>query len=74
MRKLLRILPHLCEHIDNDKMSILSYILGIYTVKLNGMRPLRLILQKNCINVSEGNKLLSIFDMKGSTFKRNTIK
>jgi len=74
MIKLLKVLPSMCNKINKSKSkSLLSDILGIYTVKMHGMSPMRLILQNNCINVTPGNKLLQIFDLKGSTFKKNVI-
>ena len=54
-------------------MSIISRIYGIYEVKLPGVDPVNLILQRNCMKIQPFNKMLQIFDLKGSTFKREAL-
>lgn len=48
-------------------------IYGVYKVKIRGVLPIYLMLQRNTCISGQG-KLLHKFDMKGSTYKRNVIK
>lgn len=57
----------------NDNQSIISRIYGIYRVKLPGVAPVDIILQRNGLQCDPGNVMVQIFDLKGSTFKRNVM-
>ena len=71
---LMELLPEKVKFLlANGGKSLISRIYGIYKVKCSGMLPLYLILQKNNIQISKDNKLLSIFDLKGSKFQRQVL-
>ena len=59
MDKLLDMLPELVKFVNHsEKKSIMSHIYGIYKIKLSFFHSINLILQKNCMHVSPGNKML----------------
>jgi hypothetical protein len=73
-QRLLDLLPRMVQYINKNKhMSILSRVYGIYEVKLPGVDPVNLILQRNCMQVQGFNKMLRVFDLKGSTFGREAM-
>lgn len=72
---LLDMLPSLVKFIhENDNKSIISRIYGIYRVKLPGVAPVDIILQRNAMQCQPGNVLVQTFDLKGSWFKRNVLR
>ena len=72
---LLKMLPAMVKYVSESRnYSILSRIYGIYTVEMPGVEPVDLMVQKNNNQINENNKIFQIFDLKGSTFKRQVIE
>lgn len=61
------------EYFRGSPQSLISKIFGIYRVKLPGVAPIYLSLQMNCLNINPRNKMIAVFDMKGSMFNRQTL-
>jgi len=53
--------------------SIISRIYGLYIVEYPVISPVYLMLQRNNIQLGIDNKLLSVFDLKGSKFNRRVV-
>ena len=66
-------LPKMLIHLNKNKFSLISKIFGVYRVKMPGGVPIYLTLQQNCININRRNKILTVLDMKGSSYKRNVL-
>lgn len=63
---MLKLLPHLVEHLQDDQQtSSISLIYGVYDVKLKGVSPVSLCVQRNKLYFDPNNRLLQVFDMKG---------
>lgn len=71
--KLMEILPTMLKYLQDNPASLISKIFGIYRVKMPGVVPVYLCLQQNCLNIDVKNSLISIFDMKGSAYKRRIL-
>jgi len=72
--RLLDMLPQMVKFIHENKVrSVMSRIYGIYRIKLPGVEPVDVILQKNAMECQPGNVLIEKFDLKGSLFKRFVI-
>ena len=59
MNKLICLLPKLVKLVKNSHgKSIMSHIYGIYKVELSGFHSINLVLQRNCLKVTPGNRML----------------
>ena len=45
----------------------------MYRVKLPGVAPVDIILQRNALESQPGNVMIQTFDLKGSSFRRNVM-
>ena len=68
--ELLRLLPKLKDHYERNPRSLLSKIIGLFTVKTKAMSEVHLMLMENILRFKEPEKLKFIFDLKGSSVNR----
>ena len=69
----LRIFKAYVDWITIDPWSLLARIYGVFTVKIEGLAPVNLILMGNTLKKSNPKAKLSyLFDLKGSLIKRKT--
>lgn len=74
-KTLLDFLPNMIDFlVKTGGKSLISRIYGLYKVQYSGMSPIYLAVQRNNIKKEENNKIHSIFDLKGSKFKRKELK
>ena len=66
----LQILPQLSEHHKKTPRSLLSKILGVFTVKMRKVDPVHLMLMENTMRLKNPDKLNYVFDLKGSLVDR----
>lgn len=67
-------LPKYVNYVETNKQrSILSRFYGLYEVKMPGVNPVSLVIQSNCLQIQPKNRLVQIFDLKGSMFGRQVI-
>lgn len=68
-----RIFKKYVERITKDQHSLLARIYGIYTVEIENLKPVHLILMGNTLKLADKkHKLTYLFDLKGSIIKRKT--
>ena len=68
-----RIFKDYTELIQKDPGCLLARIYGIYTIKIEGLSPVHLILMGNTLQLADPtHKLTYLFDLKGSIIKRKT--
>ena len=71
---MLNLLPSLTNHLSkNDSDSLISRTYGLFKVIQPGMEPIYLQLQKNTLDVKDGNQIITKFDLKGSRYMRKVI-
>lgn len=58
------------RHLVRNKKSILSRIYGVYTIKMNHLRPVNLVLMQNTMKTD--GVIQKTFDLKGSLYKRES--
>eukprot|EP00347_Sterkiella_histriomuscorum_P009160 403342290 len=58
------------EYLQNNPRSMLARIYGIFTVQMEDIVPVHLILMGNTIQCSKPSEILNKFDLKGSLFNR----
>lgn len=59
------------DHLRNNPTSLLARIYGIYTVKIDGICAVHLMLMAHTMQVVNPVKVERVFDLKGSTVDRN---
>ena len=59
------------DHLRNNPTSLLARIYGIYTVKIDGICAVHLMLMAHTMQVVNPDKVERVFDLKGSTVDRN---
>ena len=57
-------------HYNSNKDSLLSKIIGVFTVKTKYMEKVYIMLMENCMQFHEPEDLRFIFDLKGSRVDR----
>jgi 1-phosphatidylinositol-4-phosphate 5-kinase len=62
------------EHIKNNPNSLLSKILGIFTVEAERFSKVHIMLMENTVRLKDPKKLRAVFDLKGSTVDRLVTK
>ena len=67
---MLRLLPKLKDHYSGNPRSLLSKIIGVFTVKTKAMSEVHLMLMENILRFKQPEKLQYIFDLKGSSVNR----
>ena len=58
------------KHFEQNPNSLISRIYGIYTVKMRGQAPVHLMMLAHTLRIESTDKIERIFDLKGSTVKR----
>lgn len=67
-------LLNLVEHAQFNCQTLLAKIVGVYEVRMQGLRPVNVIVMKNCIlKTHEDNKITLKFDIKGSMISRSAF-
>jgi len=70
LKLFLKMLPdyelHLTEHPD----SVISRIYGVYTIRMQKIATVHLMLMANTLTFRNANQIERIFDLKGSTVSR----
>ena len=66
----MRILPQLSEHFKKVPRSLLSKIFGVFTVKMNKVDPVHIMLMENTMRLKDPERLNYVFDLKGSLVDR----
>jgi 1-phosphatidylinositol-4-phosphate 5-kinase len=61
------------QHIKKNPASLLSRFYGIFTVKINFMKPISVVIMDNLMG-NEVHQIERIFDLKGSLHRRDTKK
>jgi hypothetical protein len=68
---MLKLLPDYVEHLRTNKNSLLSKILGVFTVKSDSINEVHVMLMENTLQLKNPDNLKYIFDLKGSTVGRS---
>ena len=58
------------DHLRNNPTSLLARIYGIYTVKIDGICAVHLMLMAHTMQVFNPDNVERVFDLKGSTVDR----
>ena len=66
MEGYLKFLPEYEIHLNKNSKSLLARIYGVYTIKMNGLSKVNLILMANTLLYKEESKIERVFDLKGS--------
>lgn len=70
----LEMLTKFYQHFKDNRGSMLAKMYGIYTVRLQGMNPIDLMIMGNSIRkTSPSNSIPYKFDLKGSKIKRSSL-
>lgn len=72
MKVLNRILPAYFEHFRSNKSSLLARIYGVFTVVMEDIVPVHILLMSNAAQC--GKKIEYVFDLKGSEINREVPK
>ena len=64
-------LPDYLVHLKEHRSSLLARCYGIYTVKMEDVAPVSLILMSNSVQVVSKAAIRQSFDLKGSSINRN---
>lgn len=62
-------LPSYLDHFRNNPKSLLARIYGVFTVKMEGVVPVHILLMSNAAQC--GKMVEKVFDLKGSEINRN---
>ena len=66
-----KMMPGYSEYLKTNPDSLLSKILGIFTVESDKFSKVHIMLMENTIRLKDKNKLKYVFDLKGSQIHRN---
>ena len=69
---MLRILPSYIKHMKKNPDSLLVKIFGVFTLKKQGMSAVHVMLMENTCQLKRQLMLRQIYDLKGSTYGRET--
>lgn len=58
------------DHLMNNPFSLLARLYGIFTVKMEDIVPVHLILMGNTVKCDNPKNIENIFDLKGSVYNR----
>lgn len=65
-----KMMPAYSQHLKKNEDSLLSKILGIFTVETESFSSVHIMLMENTVRLKDPNQLRYIFDLKGSTVDR----
>ena len=60
--------PYYINHLEQNPDSLLCKIFGVFTIKMAGLAPVNVLLMENTMQLGREERLLKVFDLKGSTF------
>lgn len=60
------------QHLKLNRNSLLARIYGVYTVKIQGLCPVHLMLMAHTMQIQRPDLVQRVFDLKGSTVDRKT--
>lgn len=70
LRLIKKITPLYAKHLENNPDSLLSKVLGVFTVEADKFSKVHIMLMENTVRLKEPSQLRYIFDLKGSTVNR----
>jgi hypothetical protein len=70
LNRIKSLMPAYSEHLKKNGSSLLSKILGIFTVQTENFSSVNIMLMENTIRLKKSKQLRYIFDLKGSTVDR----
>jgi hypothetical protein len=62
------------DTVDRRRKSLLARIYGVYTIKMEDLVPVHLVLMGNTKNFKDEKNLLRVFDLKGSEINRVNLE
>lgn len=65
-----KMMPAYSQHLKKNEDSLLSKILGIFTVETESFSSVHIMLMENTVRLKDPSQLRYIFDLKGSTVDR----
>ena len=65
-----RILPDYVGYLKRNPFSMLVKIYGMFTLKRPLMKPIKVMLMENTIQAQNPERLIAIYDLKGSSHGR----
>ena len=65
-------LPTYLQHLRNNPNSLIARIYGIFTVQMEDIEPVDLLLMANAAHC--GPTIENVFDLKGSIVNRNVLE
>jgi 1-phosphatidylinositol-4-phosphate 5-kinase len=65
------LIPDYYKHIKANPKSLLARVYGIYTVKMQGLKDIHLILMGNTLRWQNRADISRVYDLKGSTYSRH---
>ena len=68
LNAILDMLPDYINHLEQNPDSLLCKIFGVFTIKMAGLAPVNVLLMENTMQLTKEERLLKVFDLKGSTF------
>ena len=78
VKTFVKMLPSLLAHLErlkkNGENSVLARVYGLYTVKLEGVNAINLMVMRNSITKTQAySSIPYTFDLKGSSIKRRAL-
>jgi|Transcript_34520 1-phosphatidylinositol-4-phosphate 5-kinase len=67
----MRIQKHYFKHVMTNENSLLARVYGVYSVRMEDQKPVKLVVMENGIRGAKGENILGIFDLKGSMVNRS---
>ena len=71
LKLFLKLHASLANHHQNNPLSLLAKIVGVFTVKSKRMSDVHIMLMENALQIEDQENLKFIFDLKGSTINRS---
>ena len=65
-----RIQKHYFKHVNTNEDSLVARVYGVYAIKMEDQKPVRLVVMENGIRGAKRENILGIFDLKGSMINR----
>ena len=65
-----RIQKHYFKHVLTNENSLLARVYGVYSVRMEDQKPVKLVVMGNGIRGAKREDILGIFDLKGSMVNR----
>ena len=63
-------LPDYYQHVMSNPESLLARIYGVFKVKMEDIVPVNLLLMANTIRTKKIDRIVNVFDLKGSIINR----